>query len=53
MMRHTAIGDPSMVREQLAQFRSYADADELIVVLQATTISERLRAVELLSGAYQ
>lgn len=53
MMRHTAVGNPSTVRSQLDDFTRYADADELIVVHNATTIESRLRSVHLLADAYQ
>ncbi len=52
MMRHTAVGTPATVRAQLEDFRRYADADELIVVHNATSIPDRLRSVHLLADAY-
>jgi luciferase family oxidoreductase group 1 len=52
MMRHTAVGTPTEVRHQLEEFATYADADDLIVVLNATSIEDRCRAVHLLADAY-
>jgi hypothetical protein len=52
MMRHTAVGNPDQVRAQLDEFATYADADDLIVVLNATSIETRLRSVLLLADAY-
>lgn len=52
MMRHTAVGTPSAVRSQLDDFTTYADADELIVVLNAMTIETRIRSVHLLADAW-
>jgi luciferase family oxidoreductase group 1 len=52
MMRHTAVGTPADVRAQLHRFQSFADADELIVVPNATTIDARLRSVHLLADAW-
>jgi luciferase family oxidoreductase group 1 len=52
MMRHTAVGTPEVVRAQLDDFTRYADADELIVVLNATSREGRIRSVHLLADAY-
>ncbi|MFA9565603.1 MAG: LLM class flavin-dependent oxidoreductase [Acidimicrobiales bacterium] len=52
MMRHTAVGTPQTVRDQLDDFAHYADADELIVVHNATSIDSRLQSVHLLADAY-
>jgi luciferase family oxidoreductase group 1 len=52
MMRHTAVGTPPDVRAQLDRFQTFADADELIVVANATTIDARLRSVHLLADAW-
>ncbi len=52
MMRHSVVGTPQTVRYQLDDFARYADADELIVVLNATSIESRLRSVHLLADAY-
>lgn len=51
MLTHTAIGTGEMVADQLAEFATYADADELIVCHQSPTIDERLRSVELTAKA--
>ena len=51
MLTHTAVGTPADVATQLAEFRAYADADELIVCHQSPTIDERLRSVELTAEA--
>ena len=53
MMRHTAVGTPAEVRRQLDEFAAYADANDLIVVLNAPTIETRLRSVHLSAGAYR
>lgn len=52
MMKHTAVGTPDEVRRQLDEFADHADADDLIVVFNATTIEARLRSVHLLADAY-
>ena len=52
MMRHTAVGTPARVRDELEAFATFADADDLIVVHNATTADERLRSVHLLADAY-
>ncbi len=52
MMRHTAVGTPARVAAELEDFRRYADADEVIVVLNALTIEDRVRSVHLLAEAY-
>ncbi|WP_205698337.1 LLM class flavin-dependent oxidoreductase [Conexibacter sp. SYSU D00693] len=51
MLKHTAIGEPDAVRAYLEEFRTYADADELIVAHQADSVAGRLRSVELLAEA--
>ncbi|MCA0144439.1 LLM class flavin-dependent oxidoreductase [Blastococcus sp. LR1] len=51
MLTHTALGTPGQVGDSLEAFRKTADADELIVAFQATTLEGRLRAVELTAGA--
>ena len=53
MMRHTAVGTPAVVRTQLDEFARHADADELIVVHNATSIEDRLRSVHLVADAYE
>ncbi|MBN9612180.1 MAG: LLM class flavin-dependent oxidoreductase [Actinobacteria bacterium] len=47
MLRHTAVGGQERVREQLAAFAEYADADELITVHPAPTRAEQLTSVHL------
>ncbi len=49
MVKYSAVGTPSEVRSYLDWFTEYADADELIVATQASTIEARLRSYELLS----
>jgi luciferase family oxidoreductase group 1 len=49
MMKHTAVGTPPMVKEQLDEFARHANADELIVAHGAPTIEGRLRSVDLLA----
>jgi luciferase family oxidoreductase group 1 len=53
MMRYSAVGTPVRVREGLEEFRSHADADELIVVHSSPTLEGRLRSVELLAEAWE
>lgn len=52
MMKHTAIGTTDTVRAQLDEFAQFANADELIVVHQATNIAGRIESVHLLADAY-
>ena len=52
MMRHTAVGTPRTIAAQLDDFRRFADADEVIVVHNATSIEGRLQSVHLLADAY-
>ncbi|CAG7605055.1 LLM class flavin-dependent oxidoreductase [Leucobacter soli] len=47
MMRHTAVGGPERVREELAAFARFADADELVTVHPAPTRAEQLESVRL------
>ena len=51
MMRYTAIGGPERVRDELAAFARYAEADELITVHPAPTHAERLASVRLAAPA--
>ena len=53
MMKHTAVGTPRTVREQLQEFTEFADADELMVCHQSPTIEGRLRSIELTAGAME
>ena len=52
MMRYTAVGAPGEVRSQLEDFADHADADELVVVINAVTAADRVRSVHLLADAY-
>jgi luciferase family oxidoreductase group 1 len=47
MMTYAAVGTPADVKAYLDQFAKHADADELIVVHQASTLPARLRSVRL------
>ena len=49
MMRHTAVGTPQAVREQLEGFIVHADADELMVAHSSPTVDDRLRSIDLLA----
>ncbi|MBO1900687.1 LLM class flavin-dependent oxidoreductase [Leucobacter weissii] len=51
MLRHTAIGGPERVREELAAFAAHADADELVTVHPAPSPAERLASVRLAAPA--
>ncbi|GAA4308695.1 LLM class flavin-dependent oxidoreductase [Klenkia terrae] len=51
MMTHSAVGTPGQVREQLVEFRAFADADELIVGHASPRVEQRLRSVALLADA--
>ncbi len=51
MMQHTAIGTPDQVRTFLDEFRTFADADELIVVHAGPSTEDRLRSTELTAEA--
>lgn len=50
MVRCSAVGVPSEVREFLERFAKSADADELIVTLPSPQPEDRLRSAELLAG---
>ncbi len=50
MLAHTAAGIPDAVAAFLADFRRYADADELMTVHGADTAEGRLRSLELVAG---
>jgi len=52
MMRHSAVGTPSTVAEQLRDFARLADADELIVVHASPSLDARLRSLDLLADAW-
>lgn len=47
MLRFTAIGGPQRVREELAAFAKYADADELVTTHVAPTRAEQLTSVRV------
>jgi len=51
MLTHTAVGTGPMVAEQLAEFATFADADELVVCHQPPTIAGRLRSARLVAEA--
>ena len=51
MMRHTIVGTTSEVRRGLEEFRTFADADELMTCHQSPTIEGRLRSVDLTADA--
>ncbi|WP_125609688.1 LLM class flavin-dependent oxidoreductase [Specibacter cremeus] len=53
MLQYSAIGSPATVRDYLDSFAAVADADELIVASQITSLPERLRSFELLAGAME
>ena len=49
MMRYSAVGTPTTVRDYLDAFTRHADADELIIVHASPTIETRLRSIDLLA----
>jgi luciferase family oxidoreductase group 1 len=51
MMTYTAVGTPTDVQRYLDEFAVHADADELMVVFQGSSVDVRLHALELLAGA--
>lgn len=53
MMKHTAVGTPGSVREQLLDFTDFADADELMVCHQSPTIADRLQSIRLTAEAME
>ena len=53
MQTYSAVGTPSEVRRYLEEFRTVADADELIVAHQARDTQARLRSVVLLAEAME
>ncbi|MFG3441073.1 LLM class flavin-dependent oxidoreductase [Nonomuraea sp. NPDC047897] len=50
-LKYAAVGTPPAVRDYLADFATHADADELIVAHQTTTVADRLRSVRLTAEA--
>ncbi|MFP5321110.1 MAG: LLM class flavin-dependent oxidoreductase [Acidimicrobiia bacterium] len=53
MMRYSAVGSPTTVRQYLDDFRRHAEADELIVVHASPSPEARLRSLELLADAWE
>ena len=53
MLTHTAVGAPGQLAEYVEGFRELADADELIIAHQSSTVEGRLRSVELLAQAME
>lgn len=51
MMRYSAIGTPSQVRDFLEEFAASTNADELIIAPQSRDIDDRLRSVALTANA--
>ena len=51
MVRYSAVGTPDTVREYLQDFARHADADELIIAHQASSVGARLRSVQLTAEA--
>jgi len=49
MMTHTAVGAAPAVANQLASFRRFADADEVIVTPASRTLDARIRTLELVA----
>lgn len=52
MMTYTGVGRPDDVAAYLADFARHADADELMVVHQASGVDSRLRSLELLAEVW-
>lgn len=53
MLRFTAIGTTEKVREDLEQFAELAQADELMISLQATSHDEAMRSMDILAESWQ
>ncbi|TKJ21525.1 LLM class flavin-dependent oxidoreductase [Blastococcus sp. CCUG 61487] len=51
MLTHTAVGAPGQLADAVEGFRKLADADELIVAHQSSSVEARLRSVTLLAEA--
>ena len=51
MLTHTALGTAPQVRDQLDEFATFAEADELMVVHQSPSLEARLRSIELTAEA--
>ena len=50
MVKYSAVGTPEQVRDYVDNFAKQADADELIVAHQPSTLEGRLRSAELLAA---
>ena len=53
MVRYSAVGTPDTVRDYLVDFARHADADELILAHQASSVPARLRSVQLTAEAME
>ena len=51
MLRYSAVGTRDVVRRYLEEFRTHAQADELMVSLQSPSTAESLRSMEILADA--
>jgi luciferase family oxidoreductase group 1 len=51
MLTYAAVGTRDAVRGYLERFRAHADADELMVVHQASSVTARLRSLDALAEA--
>ena len=51
MLAYSAVGTPDVVRDYLERFTAHADADELMVVHQASSVAARLRSLDALAEA--
>jgi luciferase family oxidoreductase group 1 len=49
MLTYTALGTPDVVKTYLDEFRTHADADELMLAHQADTAPARVRSLELVA----
>lgn len=49
MVKYSAVGTATEVKDYVDNFAEHADADELIVAPQASTLEGRLRSIELLA----
>jgi luciferase family oxidoreductase group 1 len=52
MVRYSAVGTPTEVRDHIAWFAEHADADEVIVALAGVDRKVNLRSLELLAEAH-
>jgi hypothetical protein len=50
MLTFTALGRPEAARDYLADFGTYADADELLVAHHAESVDGRLRSLDMLGA---